>query len=263
MTTERADLAPGRAARALRGAAAAGAATLAAVSAHNTYRVLRLRTEADRHDHDLVHDGLVGAAGGRPLRLTVLGDSTATGFGLTDPHLAYPRRLATGLSEALGRPVALRCHARRGARIRDVTEHQVPKLAAQPPDLVVVSVGANDALGRRLPFQVRADTAVLLDALRVAAPGARLFLGGAPDLGDAPALPAPLDGIVSLASRWVARAQGAVAAGAGVAFAVLESGQPPDKFGPDGFHGGPAFHAEAARMTVEVLLEGPLAALSA
>lgn len=252
----------GAALRTLRGAVAAGAATLAAMSAHNAYRVLRLRSEADRHDHELDHDGQVGAATGPPLHLAVLGDSTATGFGLTDPDLAYPRRVASGLSEALDRPVVVRCLAHRGARIADVTRDQVPRLAGYPADVVAVWVGANDVLGRRLPFQVRADTEAMVDALRAVLPDASLLLGGTPDLGDAPALPSPLDALVSRASRWVARAQEVVAARAGVMFTVLESGQPADKFGPDGFHGSAAYHAEAAALTVGHILRAALSSLA-
>lgn len=87
----------------------------------------------------------------------------------------------------------------------------------------------------------------------MAAPQAALLLGCAPDLGRAPGLPWPLRGLVGVVSRAVARAQASAATAAGVPFALLPP-QPPDSFGPDRFHGGPVTHAEAAQITVAVLV---------
>ncbi|HEX2027614.1 MAG TPA: GDSL-type esterase/lipase family protein [Nitriliruptorales bacterium] len=229
----------------------AGAA--AGVVLHNGLSVLRLRRIADRHDHRLVHDAVVGVRPGPPAHLAVLGDSAPAGMGLTDPASAYPHQLATRLADALARPVRLTCLARRGAGTRDVTAEQVPRLAGLRPDMVVISVGANDALGRRRPRQVRADTVALLAAVRAAAPDAAMLLGGAPDLGHAPGLPRPLRGLVGVACRAVARAQASAAADLRVPFGLLPP-QPPDSFGPDSFHGGPATHARAAELTVAALL---------
>ena len=88
-------------------------------------------------------DGMVngdGPDGGRPpLRITWLGDSTAAGVGSSGPQRAVSHQVA----ERLGRPVDLDVLAISGARIQDVLEKQVAKVAADT-DLVIISVGAND-----------------------------------------------------------------------------------------------------------------------
>ncbi|MBW3576393.1 MAG: hypothetical protein KY462_01380 [Actinobacteria bacterium] len=223
----------------------------AAVTAHNVRRVLRLRRVAHVHDHRLDHDTVVGA-GEAQLRVAVLGDSSASGFGLDDPDLAYPYQLASRLGQLLAASVRVACVAERGARLRDVIDQQVPRLAEMDPDLVVMSVGSNDAFGRRLPGHVTADTRDLLEAVRVAAPEAQLFLGGPTDLRHAPGLPRPLNVVVGAACRAVAAAQQSVAEEFGIPFATLPE-QLEGDFGPDGFHGGAAAHARAADITVSAL----------
>lgn len=227
-------------------------AALGATALHNGAAVLRLRRIANDNDHDLWHDAVVGD-GDPPLRLAVLGDSTSAGQGLADAACAFPQRLALLLSAHEGRRVEVYSFAHRGRRTIHVADEQVPRLIGLQPHVVVVSVGANDALGRRLPRQVEADTRTLIRRIRRVAPEAEVALGGTPPLGDTPALPWPLSAIVGMACRRVSRAQARAAATEHVPFAVLPS-QPPEHFSPDGFHGGPEIHDEAARRTVQKLL---------
>lgn len=227
--------------------------SVAALVAHNARVVLTLRARSDDHDHALEHDGRVGDGGGPPLRLAVLGDSSASGFGLADPDDAWPTQVARLLHERTGRPVDVRCVAVRGARMRHVTQRQVPLLGGEHWDVVAVSVGANDALGRRLPFQVRRDTEQMLAAIRDAAPDAALFLGGAGDLGSSPVMPWPLRAVLTGQSLRVAAAQREVAEAAGIPFDVIPR-LSTEHFGPDGFHGGASAHRIAAEVTVDRLV---------
>lgn len=224
---------------------------LLGLGAHNARLVLRLRATSDRHDHQLEHDTTLGT-GGPPLRLAVLGDSSATGLGLADPDQAYPRQTARELSRLLRRPVELRALGHRGTRIRHVAAEQVPPLHRLRPEAIAISVGANDALGRRSPRQVRADMHRLLDDVAAAAPGAALSVGITPDLGSAPSLPQPLRRVVGWQCQRVGRAQAEVLDERGVPWTRLPP-QPVDHFGPDGFHGGVACHAEAGQLTAQVL----------
>lgn len=233
-----------------RGAGWALAAGVAVIVVHNASTVLAMRARSDDYDHPLAHDAIVGSGDRTPLRLDVLGDSSASGYGLEDATLAWPQQVAARLGGLVDVPVAVRCVAVRGARMRHVTELQVPKL--DDPDVVAVSVGANDVLGRRLPWQVRRDAAVMLDAVRAAAPRAAIVLGGPGALGEAPALPWPLNRLLTWHARTVARHQERAAEDRGVPFGVLPP-LPEDHFGPDGFHGGALAHMLAADMTLEAL----------
>ena len=71
-----------------------------------------------------------------------LGDSTAAGVGATDADQAIPRRVAA----ALDRPVDLTSLAVSGDRVADVVADQVDALADLDPDVVLVSIGANDVV---------------------------------------------------------------------------------------------------------------------
>ena len=147
---------------------------------------------------DHVLDGDVGPDG-EPLRVVWLGDSTAAGVGADTVEGALPRQVAM----ALDRPVRLRVLARSGARLRDVVAQQLPQVAdlEERPDLVIVSVGANDVvhLTRRGTF--RQQYASLLHALA----GTRVVVLGIPDMASALVLAQPLRAVVGARARGVDR----------------------------------------------------------
>jgi lysophospholipase L1-like esterase len=133
-----------------------------------------------------------------PLRLAVLGDSSMTGPGLSSPADIWIARAAA----ALGRPVELRSHARGGSRVRDVLEHQVAALVDEPTDLVVVSVGANDAIHATPLRSYARSLERLLDRLVEVAPVVSLGIG---DLSVIPRLPRTFRPVVARRSAAIDR----------------------------------------------------------
>ncbi|MDQ3766975.1 MAG: SGNH/GDSL hydrolase family protein [Actinomycetota bacterium] len=123
--------------------------------------------------------GRWGPAAGRPLRLVVLGDSTAAGVGAGRPELSYPAQLAEQLGED-GYRVNLSALGMSGARTADVLREQVPRAEALDPDLVFVGIGANDAIHVTPMESVRRDIDAVLRRLR--ATGATVVVAGAPDM---------------------------------------------------------------------------------
>jgi len=145
-------------------------------------------------DTPLQHDGRVGAAEGPALRMVWLGDSTAAGVGASDAAHAIPGRVAA----ALDRPVDVTSLAVSGDRVADVVADQLPELAALRPDVVLVSIGANDVVH----LTSRADFRSGYDQLVAAIPdGALLVLLGVPDMGAPPRYLQPLRGIASFRGR--------------------------------------------------------------
>lgn len=186
--------------------------------------------------------------------MVVLGDSASAGHGLTDADEALPRRLARAL--ATGRRVSVRSVAVDGATTASVLDHQVPHVDGD--DVVVVGVGANDALRGRSARQVTRDTAAMLRGVFLRAPQARVVLVTCPDLSVAPRLPDPLRAVVGWRCRSVARAQAAVADGYGVATVLLtRDGLVPEMFGRDGFHPGTVGHERLARRVAAEVRKGP------
>src|SRR5687768_10028054 len=78
---------------------------------------------------------------GESIRYVVLGDSTAAGVGA-----AYEDGIAVQTARYLGASTSVTLHnfGMSGARIRDVAEKQLSHAEAVRPDLVLISVGAND-----------------------------------------------------------------------------------------------------------------------
>ena len=123
--------------------------------------------------------GRWGPAHGRPLRLVVLGDSTAAGVGAGVPELSYPAQLAAELGRD-GYRVDLTALGVSGARTADVLREQVPLVESLDADLVFVGIGANDAIHVTSIESVRRDMAEVLRRLQ--ATGADVVVAGAPDM---------------------------------------------------------------------------------
>lgn len=84
------------------------------------------------------------SAGGEILYLA-LGDSVPSGTDLPDGY-GYPPRLGQYLADATGRSVNLVNRARPGERSAGVLDRQIDDVRAIQPELVTLTVGANDLL---------------------------------------------------------------------------------------------------------------------
>ncbi len=150
------------------------------------------------------HDGRIGTGPGTPLRMVWLGDSTAAGVGASDADHAIPRQVALGLD----RPVVLTGLAVSGDRVADVVDDQAGRLRDLRPDVVLVSVGANDAVH----LTSRADFRRGYDELIAAVPaGTLIVLLGVPDMGAPPRYLQPLRGIAGFRGRQIDGVSQAVA----------------------------------------------------
>lgn len=160
-------------------------------------------------DAPLDHDGRLGGPGAA-LRMVWLGDSTAAGVGASSVASALPRLVG----QALDRPVEVRSLAVSGDRIADVLLDQAPRVGALDPDVVLVSVGANDVVHLTSTGDFRAGLRTLL---RSVPSGAMVVLLGVPDMGAPDRFLQPLRGIAGFrgrqleeVARSVADEQGAV-----------------------------------------------------
>jgi len=76
-----------------------------------------------------------------------MGDSTAEGMGASTPERSYAPIVYSSLKERY-RSTKYHNVARSGAILQDVLDKQLPKTIEQNPDLVTISVGANDIVRR-------------------------------------------------------------------------------------------------------------------
>lgn len=179
----------------------------------------------------------VGPEGPGPAsRVVWLGDSTAAGVGASGRSGALPVQVAEGL----GRPVELRVLAGSGARVADVVEHQLPALAGLAPDVVFVSLGANDTVHltgrRRFERRYRA-------LLRGLPEDARVVLLGVPDMGSVPRLAQPLRALAGWRGRQLDGVVREVAAATGASYVDIAGATGPAfRADPDRLYAGDDYH---------------------
>ena len=157
-----------------------------------------------------------------PLRLLVLGDSTAAGVGAATQHEALPGHLGRELAALTGRGVSWRAIGENGADAREFIERYLDEACAAfadegdqnsgSADIVFLSIGANDALGLRSRGAFARDIRTILGRLRAASPEADILVSSLPAFFRFELLPQPLKGNLYLHSRSLEDAARAVIA---------------------------------------------------
>ncbi len=139
-----------------------------------------------------------------PIRLAMLGDSTAVGYGVQRDRDTPAAQLAIGVSAAARRPVHVSNVAVVGAESPDLPG-QLQALGNERVDLAVIMIGANDVVELTKPAVAVPH---LEDAvLRLRARGAEVVVGTCPDLGTVRPIAQPLRAYARRLSRRMAREQ--------------------------------------------------------
>ncbi len=185
-------------------------------------------------------DGRVGPPAGTALRVVWLGDSTAAGVGVDDPEDALPVVVA----RELGVAVDLTVLAVSGARVADVVGEQLRGVAALEPDVVFVSVGANDVTH----VTSRDDFADRYRQLLGELPdGATVVLLGVPDMGAVPRLAQPLRAVAGVRGRQLDDVVRHVARDEGLTYVpIAQATGPAFRRDPDRFFAVDRYHPSAA-----------------
>ena len=169
------------------------------------------------------HEARQFGASGVPLTYVVMGDSTAAGQGGD-----YEHGIAVSTARALGsdRRVSMTNLAISGARTRDVLRDQLSAAEKLHPNLVLISLGANDVIHLTLLGSVRHDLQQIVRGLKSNDPSVAIVVTGSPDMGAPPRIPWLLRPIASWRTKSLNRVFTAVAADEGLTFApiALETG---------------------------------------
>ncbi|WP_141014056.1 SGNH/GDSL hydrolase family protein [Nocardioides sambongensis] len=199
--------------------------------------------------------------GGPAIRIALLGDSSAAGYGVDRVEETPGALVASGVAEHADRRVYFRAFCVVGAKSSDLAS-QVDRALLIEPDVAVILIGGNDVTNTVLPKQ---SVQHLSEGVRrLEAAGCQVVVGTCPDLGTIQPIAPPLKQIARAWSRRLAAAQ---------TIAVLEEGgrtvslgsvlgpefaaAPAVLFGPDQFHPS----AEGYRALAHVLIPSVLAAL--
>lgn len=200
--------------------------------------------------------GLVEGANrsGIPLRLVVLGESTAAGVGACSHEKGMAGQFAGQLARRTGLDVAWRAVGRSGATARQTVDELTPQLAGADGDLALVLLGVNDAIRLTGPNRWRRDLLDLIDEIHRHLGPTPILLAGPPPLSRFPALPQPLRTVMGWRSTMLDGVAAEIAAATPGVIHVSTPLPGPDQFARDGFHPGPVGYANWAEVLADALL---------
>jgi lysophospholipase L1-like esterase len=204
-------------------------------------------------------DGTYGAKfGGPPIKMVILGDSSAAGYGVHRPRETPGALLATGVSRRLHRPVRLHRVAVVGSMSAGLP-YQVDAALEYDPDVAIILIGGNDVTH----VSIRAAAVRHLgDAVRrLRAAGCKVVVGTCPDIGAIQPIKPPLRWLAHKWSRDLAAEQtvAVVEAGGrtvslGNLLGPMFAADPVRMFSSDHFHPSAEGYARAAAVVLPTLL---------
>jgi len=201
------------------------------------------------------------------LRIGVIGDSSAAGYGVHTPEETPAYVMATCVAEITGRPVQMTSYAVVGARSFDLAT-QVALALEDGIDVAVILMGANDVTHLVPPARAARYLKDAVLALRRS--GVTVVVGTCPDLGTIKPILPPLREIARTWSRHLGTLQYAAAQVAGghpVLIGPLLGPEfyanPKALFGPDGFHpSAQGYRRVAAFLADEIAAVAPTPSVS-
>lgn len=187
--------------------------------------------------------GITGT--GPELHLLVLGDSAAAGVGASHQQEALLGQLVTALSQDFC--VHWTLHARTGHTTQQVLAH-LHELPPQPFDMVVTSVGVNDATAGTGTRHWRQHMMALLHTLETRHQAGHILVSELPPMHRFPALPQPLRWYMGLRAGALNRAlRELLASNPKQRLVEIEFSAEAGLMASDGFHPGPGAYAEWGR----------------
>lgn len=195
---------------------------------------------------------------GPALKIALLGDSSAGGYGVDTVEETPGAILASAVAEAADRRVFLSSVAKVGAQSKDL-QGQIDRVLPTEPHVAVIFIGANDVT-HGVP--VRSSARLLGAAIRrLREARVEVVMATCPDLGTIEPLAPPLKQIARVWSRRLAVAQAATTlecGGRSVALASILTSEfmrlADLLIGPDRFHPSAAGYARMTAVVVPTVL---------
>ncbi|MEJ6403727.1 SGNH/GDSL hydrolase family protein [Yoonia sp. 2307UL14-13] len=192
---------------------------------------------------------------GPPLRILILGDSSAAGVGVEMQDQALLGHVTRGLSPVAS--VSFELIAKTGARTGDVLEW-LPDVPDGPYDVVVTALGVNDVT-KAVPLRRWLhQQETLITRLRQDFGARRIVVSGLPPVSQFPLLPQPLRWTVGRRAEMFDRALvGLVSSHDDCVYLKADMELDHSNMSPDGFHPGPEVYARWAEKVVAAVMADP------
>lgn len=190
-----------------------------------------------------------------PLRLLVVGESTAVGVGATRPQAALAPRLAEVLHREQGRPVRWQVVGENGIRAAGLAQKLCRHRDLLATDVAVVLLGANDTSGLSSIRRWRQDLGLVLSLLGERCE--RIFVAPVPPFHLFRLLPYPLRWLLGHRGLALCEARRALARPGHVI--VMEGEFPTDRryLATDGYHPSDLAYETWANQIAEVIKNQP------
>ncbi len=176
---------------------------------------------------------------GRIVRLAGLGDSIIDGIGVATQREGLVGQLAAACSDRASVRVEWNAVGRSGATSRKVLEELLPDAAAFDPQLVVLSVGVNDAVAGVAPADFKRNLRAIVDSLGPGRVRPAIVFAGIPPLESFPALPWPLSRVLGDRAKALQQSAIELTGYRGLRVVVFPDRLQRSGFSRDGFHPGP------------------------
>lgn len=203
--------------------------------------------------------GLASAQQGPPLRLLVVGESTAAGVGVRHHHQGLAAHTARALAQRHQRPVHWHTLGVNGIRAAALTEHLRHHPIHEPADFIIISLGVNDTTGLTPARRYRRHLQALIHTLR-ANDTTPIYLLAVPPMQHFTALPSPLRHLLGHRASRLDREQQALARTmTGVHHLAYPINNAPDCLAEDGYHPSEKGYRYIGGQVAERLLKDCLA----
>jgi lysophospholipase L1-like esterase len=189
-----------------------------------------------------------------PLRILVVGDSSAAGVGVSTQAEALARPVAKLLATRTGRAVAWQLVAKSGINTSEALD-LLTHSALCSADYLITALGTNDVTSQRSPDQFLRDYDLLADTLRSRTGAVGLVVTGLPPLRILPAARHPLRWYLGRCAIRLDRAlRDWVERDPMARYISLEWAARPEDMAQDGFHPGPAQYRRWVELVTEQIL---------
>lgn len=190
-----------------------------------------------------------------PLRILVVGDSSAAGVGVSEQTQALAQPVAKRLAARTGRQVTWQLVAKSGVDTRAALQLLAQSELTQA-DYLVTALGTNDVTSQRSVSQFLDSYSALIDTIRHRTGIRGLVVTGLPPLRILPAAPHPLRWYLG---RYAARLDRALRDWIGsdlmARYVSLEWAARPGDMAIDKFHPGPGQYRQWAELVTEKIQE--------
>jgi len=176
--------------------------------------------------------------GGRTLRLAGLGDSIIAGIGVESQSLGLVGQVAAQAASMAGLTVAWQAFGESGATTQVVLESLLGRAMDFEPELVVLSVGVNDAISGVKPSDFKQNLQEIVETLAGSARRPSIVFAGLPPLASFPALPWPLSQLLGERARALQEAAVQLTGFRGLRVVVFPARLHARTFSRDRFHPG-------------------------